>query len=378
MDQAPGQRLRLVIVVSCLKFGGAETQVIAQARELARLGHIVAVYALNSVNPRARELEGSGVQFIADQKKRPLDVAVLWRLHQFLKTFRADVVHGFLYDGNLYARVAAIGLRIPALSSERSDNYRLNLVQRIGHRLTRSFADGVIANSHAGRRFAQGMYRLPPERLHVVWNGIDLAAVDAKLRHVDPALRSGLFAEQGVKIACMVANIKPAKDYLLALRVVAELVRRDSSWRVVFVGEPFTNLTDYHHQVKQLFDELGLQKHAIFCSHRTDVLELLSQCDVMFSTSFNEGFPNVVLESMAVGTPVVSTVYSDIRQILPYAWQVVEQRNAEAIVDAIVRAYGEGAELGRAQRLWVEQHASVPILGTNLQGLYQQYVGHLL
>lgn len=376
MDQDPKQHLRLVIVVSCLKFGGAETQVIAQARELARLGHAVVVYALNSFNPRSAELEGSGVQFIADPKKRPLDVGVLWRLHKFLREFRADVVQGFLYDGNLYARVAAIGLGIPALCSERSDNYRLNLIQRIGHRLTRRFADGVIANSYAGRRFAQGMYTLAPEHLHVVWNGIDLVAVDNRLKHMDPGLRSALFAEPNLKIACMVANIKPAKDYLLALRVVAELVRRDPNWRVVFVGEPFTQLTDYHQQVRQLFDELDLHNYAIFCSHRSDVIELLSQCDVMFSTSFNEGFPNVVLESMAVGTPVVSTVYSDIRQILPYAWQVVEHRSADAIVDAILRATVERGEVASTQRVWVEQNASVPRLGANLQALYQHYAGH--
>ncbi|MES2159771.1 MAG: glycosyltransferase [Pseudomonadota bacterium] len=362
-----------MIVISSLKFGGAETQAIAQARELARRGHAVTLYALNRDNPRQSELDGSGVRFIADQKRWSFDPAVLWRLRRYLLACGADVVQGFLFDGNFYARLAAAGTGLAVLSSERSDNYRFNRAQRLGHWLTRRLARGVIANSHAGCRFAQSMYPLPPEHLHVVWNGIDLAAVDRRVGAAGDGLRSALFGPEPVKIACMVANIKPAKDYLLALRVADELTRRDPAWRVLFVGDSFSEQSAYHRQVRQLYEELGLQQRVRFAGHRPDVLELLSRSDVMFSTSFNEGFPNVVLEAMAAGTPVVSTAYSDIRLILPQAWQVVGERAAPALADAIERAWRERAELAPLQRRWVEQHATLATLGASLQGLYQRY-----
>jgi len=365
--------LRIVIVISSLKYGGAETQAIAQARELVRRGHAVTLYALNRDNPRQTELDGSGVHFIADQKRWSFDPAVLWRLRRYLLASGADVVQGFLFDGNFYACLAAAGTGLAVLSSERSDNYRLNRAQRLGHRIARRLADGVIANSHAGRHFAQSMYPLPPEHLHVVWNGIDLAAVDRRVGAAGDGLRSALFGAAPVRVACMVANIKPAKDFLLALRVADELTRRDPAWRVLFVGDSVSELSDYHREVRQLYEALDLRGRVLFAGHRADVLELLSRCDVMFSTSVNEGFPNVVLEAMAAGTPVVSTAYSDIRLILPQPWQVVGQRAAPALADAIERAWRERATLSHEQRQWVEQHATTAALGASLQQLYQHY-----
>lgn len=65
--------MRIVLVISNLIHGGAETQVIAMSRELARRGHAVAIYTLNCDNPRAIELDGSGVELVVDQKRLKLD-----------------------------------------------------------------------------------------------------------------------------------------------------------------------------------------------------------------------------------------------------------------------------------------------------------------
>jgi glycosyltransferase involved in cell wall biosynthesis len=59
-----------------------------------------------------------------------------------------------------------------------------------------------------------------------------------------------------------------------------------------------------------------------FAGARADAPAILAQCDVQLMTSCREGFPNVVLEGMVLGVPVVSTDYSDIRHILPRARQV--------------------------------------------------------
>ena len=136
--------MRILIVISGLGWGGAERQVVLLSRELVRRGHAVLVYTLNDHVPRRDELAGSGVELVVDQKRWRLDPALLLRLRRAVRRWGADLVHGFLYDGNLYARLAAAGLGVTVLDSERNDAYRLSALQRCGYRLTGALSDGAI------------------------------------------------------------------------------------------------------------------------------------------------------------------------------------------------------------------------------------------
>jgi hypothetical protein len=104
--------MRILIVISGLGYGGAERQVVLLARELVRRGHAVLIYTLNDHVPRRAELEGTRVELVVDQKRRRLDPQVLRRLRRAIVDWRADVVHGFLFDGNVYARLAGWGLDV--------------------------------------------------------------------------------------------------------------------------------------------------------------------------------------------------------------------------------------------------------------------------
>ena len=96
--------------------------------------------------------------------------------------------------------------------------------------------DGIVANSHAGAAFARRLHRLREHEVEVVWNGIDLAEVDARLaRGTQPA--NEIFPGTDLKRLCMVAAIKPQKDHGLALRVLRRLLERDPSWRLICVGD---------------------------------------------------------------------------------------------------------------------------------------------
>lgn len=366
--------MRIVFVISHLIYGGAETQLINLARELARRGHAVTVYTLNAHNPRAAELEGTNVELIADQKRHKLDWAVVTRLHRYIKFVQADVVHGFLFDGDLYSRLASLGTGAITINSERSANYALNFNQKLSHYPTRRLVHAVVANSHAGARFAQRLFGVPPERVHTVWNGIDYEQISCRVAKCHSDISARLFGKSGLKLACLVGNIKPSKDYELALHVADRLTKIRRDWRVVFVGDQLGETGEYKRAIMRVYDKLHLHERATFTGLRDDVPEIVSCCRVLYSTSAWEGFPNVVLEAMAVGTPVISAEYSDIRQILPRYWQVVSDRRAEAFIRAILRADQFHDEVASEQRAWVIEHATMTKVATKLEGIYFEYL----
>ncbi|HSJ96413.1 MAG TPA: glycosyltransferase, partial [Myxococcota bacterium] len=347
-------------------------------------GHDVAIYTLNADAPRAAELAGTGVEVTVDQKRRKLDPAVLLRLRRRIRGWRADIVHGFLYDAEIYARLSAIGTGATVLNSERSDNYEISRVQMLAHRLTMGLVDGVVANSRSGSRFAQRYLGYRPEIMHVVWNGMRIEDIERRAASsVD--YREEFFGSGELRIACMVGHIKPAKDYRLALDAAAALVRMAPEWRVLFLGEALvhqagyaagadSDSSGYKRGIMDHYRALGVADRVRFGGARADAPAILAQCDVQLMTSCREGFPNVVLEGMALGVPVVSTDYSDIRHILPRAQQVVGERSGEALARAVLAAWEDRHAIAEEQKRWVRAHASIEHAARELEHVYARYV----
>jgi glycosyltransferase involved in cell wall biosynthesis len=375
--------MRVLFVISDLAFHGAQKQVVELSRELDRSGHGVCIYTLNNEVGRKRELEGSGVEVIVDQKRSKLDLGVIGRLRRKVREWKPDVIHGFLYDGDIYARLAGAGQGAVVLNSERSDNYELTRAQLFMHRLTKRLVDGVVANSRSGSAFAQRLYGYAPGQMHVVWNGLRIEDLERRAQSSADFKRE-FFGPGEHKVACMIGHIKPAKDYHLALDVAAALVRRDPSWRVLFLGEALSSVgykggvdsetEGYKRSVMSHFEALDIADKVLFAGARSDAPAILAQCDVQLMTSCREGFPNVVLEGMVLGVPVVSTEYSDIRHILPRPAQIVASRSPEALAQAIVEAHADRAALAGEQRRWVRDHASIENVTRELERVYARYV----
>lgn len=374
--------MRIAFVCPGLHHGGAETQLIALATQLHALGHTVRVNTLFRGTARVAALREAGVEVFEYDKRLRLDLRLLARMRRDLRAFAPDVLQGMLFDGNLYARLAGAGLGVPVVCAERSSDYELRRSQRLAQRLTHRLTDAVIANSYAGAALARRMFpTLAADRVHVVWNGIDAAAAAQRAAGAC-GLRAALGVATSARLLCFVGAVKPEKDVPLALRTAALLFQREGPpWHLVMLGAAYAKVGEYRiveFEQSQTCETEVAQMIANFPSGRIhrlgvsdQVIETIAQCDVLLSTSRREGFPNVVLEAMVAGTPVVSTAYSDIERILPRPWQVVGSRDPAALADAVERAYAEAPVLAAAQRAWVQANAGLERLAKATLQVYR-------
>jgi glycosyltransferase involved in cell wall biosynthesis len=360
--------MRIVFVINSLIYGGAESQLIVISRALVRRGHSVLICTLRDKNPRIGELENSGVEISVDRKHFRFDPALVARLRHRIRNYRADVVQGLLHEGNLYALLSTVGAGIPAIVSERSDAYKLPLQYRLAIWSSKSLASAIIANSNAGARHSQLQYLLPDRDVHVVRNACLVSP-----QPTAPAIAKAQFKCDDVKIISVVGRINPVKDHSLALRALQRLRRIDSRWRLLIVGDAGAEESAYSKALQEDVISRELSEFVCLTGFRDDSVDMIQGSDVLLSTSVREGCPNVVLEAMAVGTPVISTAYSDIRDILPFPWQVCSNRDPDDLAAAILRADRSRADVIREQLDWIVNNATVERVTSKLESIYGTY-----
>jgi len=213
------------------------------------------------------------------------------------------------------ARLAGRLAGVPViLGSERNAEYVRPRLHTMLLKLTQPLLAGIVANSNAGGNFAARTLSYPRERVHVVHNGVDVNRFRPD-GIAGRAIRAELKLPAEALVVGMIASFKKQKRHEDFLAMAAELRKRYPNVWFISVGEPLADNQqgsgDHHAVIRQLLRELGLQDRCLFLGARKDVPAIYNACDLTILPSTREGTPNVVLESMACGVPVIASEIAD-------------------------------------------------------------------
>jgi teichuronic acid biosynthesis glycosyltransferase TuaC len=168
------------------------------------------------------------------------------------------------------------------------------------------------------------------ERLHVMRNGVDTQRFQLLPQH---EARASLGMPPG-PVILTVGNLHEHKGQRLALDAFAQLHQQEPAARLYIVGEgPDRNELQQQAQALGLVDAVTL----VGTVPNTELARWYSAADVLVLASSREGWPNVLLEAMACGTPVVATRVGGVPEIVqtPQSGRVVPERTAAAFAAAI-------------------------------------------
>ena len=369
--------IRVMLLISDLDYRGAERQVIEIANNLDATRFEVTVCSLSSDVPLAVALKNSAETLCIVEKKNKYDISLVWRVSRLMKERRIDVVHAFLFDAEMVARLAGrlAGVKI-VIASERNTDYRRSFVQSICQKLTRPFYDCMVSNSIAGKRFNMRTLSLPSSRIYVVYNGVDTT-------RFSPGNGSHIRREFGIaredNVIGMVASFKRQKQHGDFFRMAKEVLKRFPNTWFLCVGVPLKDnqqgADEYHAEVMELREALGIKDRVLLLGNRTDMPYVYRACDITMLTSSREGTPNVLLESMACGVPVVATDVADNRYVVPdaVAGFVVPLGGILAMTDRVSRLLSRQdfcRQMGRNAREWVGREFSLKALVRRLGEIY--------
>lgn len=337
-------KIKVMLIISNLEFGGAQRQLVELANNLSRDDFDVMVCSLSQYIPLGSGLDLPDEKVVIIQKKSKYDISVVFRLSKVLRENKVDVLHAFLFDAEIAARIASAMAGVAVMvGSERNSNYRIKRNQMVAYRLTKNLRDVCIANSRAGAEFNAQELGYPEKHYAVVRNGVDINRFQAGN---GGQLRESLGISQDQFVIGMFASFKEQKNHGMLFHAVKELISTDRNFRVVLLGEELhggaQGTTTYVQKIHELVGRLGIRDYCLFVGNQDDVEAYYRICDVTVLPSKFEGTPNVVLESMASGVPVIVTAVSDNNEI-------VEHGKSGYVVDV-----GDEAGLARYLQLLME------------------------
>jgi glycosyltransferase involved in cell wall biosynthesis len=374
----------VVLVIDNLEYGGAQRQVIELANHIDPSRFDVHICSLSEYVPLADRMVDRERRLHVITKQWKYDVTVVPRLATLLHRLKADIVHGYLFAAEIAARLAGRLARTPLIfGSERNTDYHLKRRQLLTYRLTRDCMDLLVANSNAGAQFDCRLLGYYPSQCRVIHNGVDTQRFRP---HDEQAFRHELGIGNQEFVVGMFASFKKQKNHQLLFCAARRVLQRLPQTRLLLVGDELYGgmygSDDYKRDMDRLVDELAIRERCLFLGNRRDVERLYCVCDLTVLPSLFEGTPNVALESMACGVPVIATQVSDNSLIIPdgRVGYVIPLGDEVALSERICQLLEDSAQrlqMGREARTWVEAEFSIARLIDKTAKVYQDALDSL-
>jgi glycosyltransferase involved in cell wall biosynthesis len=367
--------MRVLYLIDSLGPGGAQRQLVTLVRSLDRTLVVPEVAVYHPLSHFRPELDAAGVPLRLLAGSGGRDPRVLFALARLLARGRFDIVHSYLSTPGTLARLAAPfsgGARV--VVSERNVDLGHSRVRLALERLLCRRADALIANATSVAREVQELVPAWSGRVHVVPNGLDWTEPTEAERTAGDDFRARHLGDADILIG-VVGRVERQKapDVLLgALELVPEpLLQRI---KIVWVGPRID--TALASSVEARLTGSALAGRVVFLGETRDTRSVYLGVDGILLCSRWEGFPNVVLEALAHGCPVIATDVGDVRELLQNGrggWLVPSEDTsalARAISDFAGTPDRQLAQLGREVSRFVLANYSAARLAERTMAVY--------
>lgn len=219
-------------------------------------------------------------------------------------------------------------------------------------------------------------------RMEFIPNGVNLArfrpAIDADEKHL---IRRALGIENHATVVTTVGAVHPRKGTDLLLEAWVRLAGRYPSLHLYIVGLrkdlTYPDLTEFHRKLEKWIAESGAKDRIHFTGLVRNVEDYLRASDVFAFPSLREGMPNVVLEAMASGLPVLMTPFIGLSEELgkagcEYLLADHDPDSIAAVLTQLIEDAGLREKLSHQARKWVADNLDIESSLDRYAGLYYE------
>ena len=285
--------MKILLLIPSLRNGGAERVAARLYYSLKSRGHdpLIVTFSDGEVDYPVDNHIAMGIESSTNYVKKIINVIRrVYCLKRIKKVFSPHISIGFLFGANLVNAYSRRNEHLVISSVHNTSRFEDEVpFTRLINDSIYSKSDYIVPVSLGIKGELLEKYSLTNDKLKVIYNYIDI--------HKD---------------------IKPRLDFRLNLVTMGRLEKQKAQWHLI---HSINDLRQYvptitlrilgqgslHSELSNLIKDLGLLENVHLLGFQKDIGRYLTDSDVFVLSSRNEGLPNVILESMNMGLPVIST-----------------------------------------------------------------------
>jgi lipopolysaccharide heptosyltransferase II len=317
--------MNILQILPSLNTGGVETGTVDLAKELSLAHHKAVV--VSAGGKLVDDLIAAGIRHysLPVDRKSPLNmIKMSRRLAEIIKKEKIDIVHARSRVPAWIAYIACYktGCRLITTCHGYYSTHFFSRIMGMGRRV-------IVASQVIGRHMIDD-FGVNAEKIRYIPRGVDL-----NFFKYNPSF---LRKRSNFTIA-VIGRLTPIKGHIYFLKAIARIVRTIPKVKVLIIGEPSPGKQGYKSELKLLIRQLGLSNYVEFLGRRSDLPQLLTDIDVVVVPSIvKEAFGRVIIESQAVGVPVIASDIGGISEVIDNdeTGFLVPARDVEALANKII------------------------------------------
>jgi glycosyltransferase involved in cell wall biosynthesis len=362
-------RIRILHIIDSLELGGTEKQCIELMKRIDKNRYDVELLTFEKGGPLHAEVINAGIALkeikIPRALYHPESLLGILKIAAYIRKNKFRLVQTYGIYSNLPGIMAAKMARVPIIIGGKREMNEIWARSKVkAEMILLRHCDKVVANANRVRNYLARNEGIPERKIEVIYNGIDLRRYcdSEKMEYSSRPDRVG-----------MIANFRPSKDPRTFLRAAAEVIERKPYVMFGLVGSGASA-----GDLKTFAKELGIWENVIFYGAKTGkaLLDIFNSFTITVLSSKTEGFPNVLLESMALGIPVIANPSGGVPELIEegVTGYLFPPERADILAKRIIYLIenkGIAMKMGEKAREHVRKNFSFDLMAKRFEELYE-------
>ncbi len=304
---------------------------------------------------------------IIERKFTKYDPLLFIKFYKYCCSFKPDIIHSWGIMSTFYAIPTKLILRVPLISSMIADSQRNFAIFSLPSLLFQAniyFSNIILSNSKAGL----AAYKVKTKKAKVIWNGVHLERFQQKF---DSEKVRKVFGIKTNFIIVMVAAFSTYKDYDLFLDIAKEIRKIRDDITLIGVGDG-PKMEEIQQRIKN--EQID---NVLLTGRQKEIEPIVAASDIGLLCSRSEGISNSIIESMALGKPIITTDINGGSKeiIIEGVTGYCTDRNVEKII-VLINLLLDNSDLrismGAEGRERISSFFSIGRMGNDFMSLYKE------